>query len=76
MIADPQEMMLFGELHETILIVAYLGIAFWLRIGDNKYINLIADNTYSIMMNQFLGFMIVKTIIMDIIERKDSVKDK
>ena len=52
------------------IIVAYLGIAFWLRIatimepviGENRYINLIADNTYSIMMNQFLGFMIVKTI--------------
>lgn len=52
------------------IVTAYLGIAFWLRIatiaepiiGKNKYINLIADNTYSIMMNQFLGFMAVKTI--------------
>lgn len=51
-------------------IVGFLGIAFWLRvskllepvIGRNKYINLIADNTYSIMINQFAGFMIVKTI--------------
>lgn len=41
------------------IIIGYLGIAFWLRIativepviGRNKYINLIADNTYSIMMN-------------------------
>ena len=52
------------------VIIGYLGIAFWVRIstileptfGRNKYINLIADSTYSIMMNQFLGFMIIKTI--------------
>lgn len=52
------------------VIIGYLGIAFWLRIavilepviGKSKYINLIADNTYPIMMNQFIGFMIVKTI--------------
>jgi len=52
------------------IIVGYLGIAMWMRIatvlepvfGKNKYVNLLADNTYSIMMNQFLGFMIVKTI--------------
>lgn len=51
------------------IIVAYLGIAFWLRlatvlepvIGKNKYLNLIADNTYSIMMNHFIFFMVVKT---------------
>lgn len=47
-----------------------LGIAFWFRIarilepaiGKNKYINLIANNTYSIMINQFMGFMMIKTI--------------
>lgn len=52
------------------IIVGYLGIAFWLRIaiivepviGKSKYINLIANNTYSIMINQFLGFMIVKSV--------------
>ena len=52
------------------IVVGYLGIALWMRIaiimepviGKSKWINLIADNTYSIMMNQFLGFMIVKTI--------------
>lgn len=51
------------------IVIGYLGIALWLRIaillepviGRSKWINLIADNTYSIMMNQFLGFMIVKT---------------
>lgn len=52
------------------IIVGYLGIAFWFRIAvivepiiwKSKYINLIADNAYSIMMNQFFGFMIVKSI--------------
>ena len=52
------------------IIIGILGIAFWLRIatiaepvmGKNKNVNLIADNTYSIMMNQFLGFMLVKTV--------------
>lgn len=52
------------------IVVGYLGIALWMRIatilepviGKSKWINLIADNTYSIMMNQFLGFMLVKTI--------------
>lgn len=51
-------------------LVGFLGIAFWLRVssmlepvlGRNKYINLIADNTYSIMMNHLLGFMLVKTV--------------
>ncbi len=51
-------------------IIGYLGIAFWLRVckilepilGRNKYVNLIADNTYSIMINHFAGFMIIKLI--------------
>ena len=51
-------------------IIGSIGIAFWLRIskilspiiGKNKYINTIADNTYSIMVNHFLGFYIIKTI--------------
>ena len=45
-----------------------LGIAFWLRIakiltpviGRSKVINTIADNTFPIMMNHILGFMILK----------------
>lgn len=45
-----------------------LGIAFWLRIariftpviGRSKLINTIADNTFPIMMNHILGFMILK----------------
>lgn len=51
------------------IVVGVLGIAFWFRIvtiltpviGRSKYVNLIADHTYSIMMNQFLGFMVLKT---------------
>lgn len=50
------------------------GIAFWLRmseileplIGRNKYVNLVANNTFSIMMNQFLGFMFVKSIFYEL----------
>ena len=52
------------------IVIGFLGIALWMRIatllepvmGKSKWINLIADNTYSIMINQFLGFMIVKTV--------------
>lgn len=51
-------------------VVGFLGIAFWLRIarilepviGRNPYVNLLADHTYSIMIHQFLGFMLVKTV--------------
>jgi len=51
-------------------VAGILGLAFWLRIckilepaiGKNKYIHLIADNTYAIMIHQFLGFMAVKTV--------------
>lgn len=47
-----------------------LGIAFWLRaakviepiLGRNKLVLLIADNTFSIMIHQFLGFMFIKTV--------------
>ena len=49
-------------------IVGFTGVAFWFRISkilspilsNNKYINIIADNAYSIMINQFLGFFLVK----------------
>lgn len=52
------------------IIIAYAGILFWLRIarilepviGKNKCINLVADNTYSIMINHLSFFMIIKTI--------------
>lgn len=47
--------------------IGFIGVAFWLRIsriitpiiGKSKIVNLIADNSYSIMINQYLGFMIV-----------------
>lgn len=45
-----------------------LGVAFWLRIarlltpaiGDSTHINKVANSTYSIMANHFLGFMLIK----------------
>ncbi len=48
-------------------LIGFIGVAFWLRIsriitpiiGKSKIVNLIADNSYSIMINQYLGFMIV-----------------
>lgn len=51
-------------------VVGFLGIAFWLRvckimgpaIGHSKYILLIANNTFSIMINQFASFMIIKSV--------------
>ena len=50
------------------IIIGFLGIALWMRIatimepvfGRKKWINLLADNTFSIMENQFLGFLLVK----------------
>ena len=51
-------------------IVGFLGIAFWLRvakiltpaIGRDKYVNIIANNTFPIMINHLFGFMIVKSV--------------
>lgn len=51
-------------------VIGFLGIAFWLRIakilepaiGRSKTINAIADNSFSIMVNQFLGFFIVNLV--------------
>ena len=51
-------------------VTAITGIAFWLRVSKLltpvvkswKFVNLIADNTYSIMIHQMLGFMVVKWI--------------
>lgn len=48
----------------------FLGIAFWLRISKiveplvhkSKAILVLANHTYSIMINQFLGFMLVKGV--------------
>ena len=51
-----------------VYIVSSLPIVFWVRvssllkdtIGKSRIINLIADNSYSIMINQLLGFMLLK----------------
>lgn len=51
-------------------IIGITAIAFWLRVGrilvpvlkDSKWLKVITDNSYSIMANQILGFMIIKTI--------------
>ena len=53
-----------------VFFVSILGIAFWLRnceifepiLGKNYYINIIANNTYSIMMNHLLALDIIKFI--------------
>ena len=50
-------------------IVGFVPIAFWLRVskilepslGREKWVNTIADNGYSIMVNQYLGFMCLKS---------------
>ena len=52
------------------IIEGFLGIFLWLRIAKilepevikSKAVNLIADNTFSIMINQFLGFMLLKAV--------------
>lgn len=54
----------------TVIIISVLGIAFWLRIseilepllGKNYYINIIANNTFSIMINHCLAQDMVRTI--------------
>ena len=51
---------------------AIIGIAFWLRvcalaapaIKNRKPILLVANNTYSIMIHQFMGFMVVKWLFL------------
>ena len=53
-----------------VIFISILGIFFWLRIceifepalGKSYYINLIADNTYSIMINHLLALDIIKFI--------------
>ena len=53
----------------TPFIAGVLGLGFWLRtarlmeptFARDKWVNIVADNSMSIMMNHFLGFMLVKT---------------
>ena len=59
-----------GDLKTSFILLPYiigaLGTAFWFRIskilvssiGKSKYISLLADNTYAIMIGQFLGFKV------------------
>ena len=52
----------------TVIIISILGISFWIRIcrilepilGTIFYINIIADNTYSIMINHLAAIDIIK----------------
>ena len=67
----------------TVIIVSILGILFWLRtaeviepiLGNNFYINIIADNTFSIMMNHFLAIDIVKACFYFISQKTKYCKD-
>ena len=51
-------------------VVGFLGIAFWFRIvkiltpvlGKNKYVNIIANNTYPIMINHIFAFFLVNSV--------------
>ena len=60
----------FWEFNAWPFVVGFLGIAFWLRIayilepaiGRSKVVNLIADNTFSIMTNHLIGFIIIKSV--------------
>lgn len=60
----------YADFNAWPFIAGFLGIAFWLRItrilepvlGKSKVVNLIADNTFSIMVNHFLGFFVIKSI--------------
>ena len=54
----------------TVIMISFLGIFFWMRfceifepiLGKNFYINIIADNTYSIMINHSLSQDIIRYI--------------
>ena len=54
----------------AVIFISFLGIFFWMRIceifepilGQNFYINIIADNTFSIMINHSLSQDIIRTI--------------
>ena len=67
----------------TVIINSILGILFWMKIseivtpliGRNFYINIIADNTYSIMMNHFFVIFIIKNIFAIIYKKTKFCKD-
>ena len=69
--------------HFTVFINSFSGIIFYLRIseliepliGKNFYINIIADNTFSIMVNHNLANFIIKNIFAIISKKTKYFKD-
>ena len=67
----------------TVIIISILGIFFWFRIseiiepiaGHNYYINIIADNTFSIMINHGFAIDLVKTLFAIISKKTRYCKD-
>lgn len=51
-------------------VVGFIGIAFWLRVSkiltpalkNSRAVKIISDNTFAIMLHQFLGFLSVNTL--------------
>lgn len=63
----------WGQTYDNVFmpfVLGLLGILFWLRVSrilapvceKSRFIMTLANNTYSIMMNQFLGFFLVNTV--------------
>lgn len=67
----------------TVIIISISGIAFWYKIseilepllGKNYYINIIADNTFSIMINHSLALDLVRTFFAFISKNTKYCKD-
>ena len=67
----------------TVITISLIGIAFWIRISDilepsfgqNYYVNIIANNTFSIMINHLLAFDIVRSIFAFISKTTKYCKD-
>ena len=67
----------------TVIIISVSGIAFWFKIseflepllGKNYYINIIADNTYSIMINHLFSLDLVRTFFAFISKNTKYCKD-
>ena len=67
----------------TVISISILGIVFWTRIseilepfiGKNYYINIIADNTFSIMINHILALDLVKVFFAYLSRKTKYCKD-
>lgn len=67
----------------TVILISILGIAFWTRIGGilepllgkNYYINNIADNTFSIMINHILALDLVRALFATLARKTKYCKD-